>query len=77
MAFHVKLITVRKRLNVVFGTRTKSLHGNIESSSHSGNIESSSHSLDLTPYDSFFWGWLKSKVFATPPQSLNSSTKNC
>ena len=61
------LVTVRNRLAEVFGHRVIALHH---------DVEWPPRSPDLT-CDFFLWGYLKSKVFATPPHwHCNSTTKN-
>ena len=56
-------LAVRVRLNEVFGeNRVIALHH---------NVEWPPRSPDLTPCDFFMWGYLKNKVFATPPQNIN------
>src|SRR5688500_6796994 len=39
--------------------------------SRKGDIRWSSRSCDLSPLDYFLWGFLKSKVYAKNPQTLN------
>ena len=52
---------VRNRLREVFGDRVIGM---------GHNIEWPARSPDLTPCDFFLWGWLKQRVFVTPPQDL-------
>ena len=56
------LLAVCATLNLLFGERVLSLDN---------NIEWPPRSLDLSPWDFFHWGYLKDKVFITPPESLN------
>ena len=35
------------------------------------DVEWPPRSPDLTPCDFFLWGYVKDKVFATPPQNIN------
>ena len=58
----MRLLTVRGRLNQLFGKRLLSLHN---------NTEWPARSPDLIPCDIFFGGYLKDKVFRTPPESWN------
>jgi len=37
-----------------------------------GHIEWPARSLDLNPFDYFFWGYLKSKIYITKPQELDN-----
>ena len=52
---------VRNRLGEVFGNRIIGL-------GHA--VEWPPRSSDLTPYDFFLWGYLKNKVYETPPNDL-------
>ena len=52
---------VRDILNDMFGHRVIGM---------GHNIDWPARSPDLTPCDFFLWGHLKSKVFTTPPESL-------
>lgn len=52
---------VRRRLSEVFENRVVALRH---------DVEWPPRSPDLTPCDFFLWGYLKQKVFATPPQDL-------
>ena len=56
------LLAVRGRLKQLFGERVLSLHN---------NTEWPPRSPDLTHCDFFLCGYLKDKVFRTPPESLN------
>ncbi len=58
-----RLIEVRDRLNRVFG------NNRVVGLGH--NIEWPPRSPDLTPCDFFLWGYLKNKVFSTPPQDVD------
>jgi hypothetical protein len=58
-----RLIAVRDRLNDVFGNHR------IIGLGH--DVEWPPRSPDLTPCDFFLWGYLKDKVFSTPPQNIN------
>ena len=59
-----RLITVRDRLNAVFGSNR------IIGLGH--DVEWPPRSPDLTPYDFFMWGYLKDRVFSTgPPQNID------
>ena len=53
---------VTKRLTELFGDRVIALNR---------PAEWPPRSSDLTPLDFFFWGHLKSKIFATPPANLH------
>lgn len=56
-----RTVPVRRRLQQVFGHRVIALgHG----------IEWPPRSPDLTPCDFFLWGYLKQKVYTTPPTSI-------
>ena len=58
-----RLIDVRDRLNEVFGdNRVIALQQ---------NVEWPPRSPDLTPCDFFLWGYLKNKVFTTPPENID------
>ena len=57
---HTALI-VRHRLNELFPQRVVSLHH---------DVEWPPHSPDLTPLDFFLWGYIKSRVYQTPPADL-------
>ena len=54
------LVTVRNRLAEVFGHRVIALHHDVEWPPRSPNMTS----------DFFLWGYLKSKVFTTPPTDI-------
>ena len=58
-----RLIEVRDRLNEVFGDNR------VIALQH--NVEWPPRSPDLTPYDFFLWGYLKNKVFTTPPENID------
>ncbi len=53
---------VSERLRELFGDRVVALNR---------NVEWPPRSPDLTPLDFFLWGYLKSKVFVTPPANLD------
>ena len=55
-------IIVRDRLNEVFNNRVIAL---------GHETEWPHRSPDLTPYDFFLWGYIKNKVFTTPPRNPN------
>jgi hypothetical protein len=57
-----RLIQVRDRLNEVFG------NNRVVGLDH--DVEWPPRSPDLTPCDFFLWGYLKDKVFSTPPQNI-------
>lgn len=57
-----QLIAVRNRLLEVFQNRVIALHL---------PVEWPPRSPDLTPCDYFLWGYLKDKVYRTPPQNVN------
>ena len=59
-----RLVEVRGRLNRVFGANRVIALGH--------NIEWPPRSPDLTPCDFFLWGYLKNKVFITPPENVNA-----
>ena len=59
-----RLIQVRDRLNEVFG------NNHIIGLGH--NVEWPPRSPDLTPCDYFLWGYLKDKIFATPPHDIDA-----
>lgn len=56
-----RLIAVRNRLTELFGNRIIALHF---------PVEWPARSPDLTPCDFFLWGYLKGKVFQTPPATI-------
>ena len=56
-----RLRDVRNRLVNTFGNRLVAL---------GTAVEWPARSPDLTPLDFFLWGYLKSKVYATPPQNI-------
>ena len=57
-----RLIAVRERLReLLIGQRVIALHH---------NVEWPPRSPDLTPCDFFLWGYLKSKVYTSPPVDL-------
>ena len=56
-----RLVAVRERLRELFGQRVIALYH---------NVEWSPRSPDLTPCDFFLWGYLKSKVYTSPPVDL-------
>ena len=57
-----QLIAVRNRLLEIFKNPVIALHF---------PVEWPPRSPDLTPCDYFFWGYLKDKVYRTPPQNIN------
>ena len=57
-----RVIQVRDRLNEVFG------NNRVVGLDH--DVEWPPRSPDLTPCDFFLWGYLKDKVFSTPPQNI-------
>ena len=57
-----RLIRVRNRLEELFGNRVIALNH---------RVEWPPRSPDLTPCDFFLWGYLKSKVYTTPPHSID------
>ena len=57
-----RLVAVQERLRQLFGNRVIAL---------GHNVEWPPRSPDLTPCDFFLWGYLKGKVFTTPPNDLN------
>ena len=57
-----RLRAVTARLRELFGNRVIALH-------HA--VEWPPRSPDLTPCDFFLWGYLKAKVYASPPNDLN------
>ena len=58
-----RLVEVRDRLNAVF------VNNHVIGFGH--NVEWPPRSPDLTPCDFFLWGYLKDKVFSTPPREIN------
>lgn len=56
-----RLQAVRQRLAEMFGDRVISLHH---------EVEWPARSPDLTPCDYFLWGYLKGKVYSTPPEDI-------
>ena len=58
-----RLLEVRDRLNGVFGNERVIGLGH--------NVEWPPRSPDLTPCDFFLWGYLKGKVFSSPPHDVN------
>ena len=58
-----RLMQVRDRLNEVFG------NNRVVGLGH--DVEWPPRSPDLTPCDFFLWGYLKDKVFSTPPQNID------
>ena len=56
-----RLVAVRNRLAEVFGHRVIALYH---------DVEWPPRSPDLTCCDFFLWGYLKSKVFTTPPRDI-------
>lgn len=56
-----RTIVVRNRLSRVFGRRVIAI---------GHEVEWPARSPDLTPCDYFLWGYLKSKVFSTPPENI-------
>jgi hypothetical protein len=58
-----RLIKVRDRLNTVFGNHR------IIGLGH--DVEWPLRSPDLTPCNLFLWGYLKDRLFSTPPQNTN------
>ena len=58
-----RLIEVRDRLNAVFG------NNRIIGLGH--DVEWPPRSPDLTPCDFFLWGYIKDKVFSTPPRDID------
>ena len=59
----LRVIEVRDRLNEVFG------ENRVIALQH--NVEWPPRSPDLTPCDFFLWGYLKNKVFTTPPENIS------
>ena len=57
-----RLIAVRNRLRELFGNRVIALHH---------DVEWPPRSPDLTPCDFFLWGYLKNKVYTSPPLDLD------
>ena len=57
------LIAVRDRLNAVFGNNRVIGLGH--------NVEWPPRSPDLTPCDFFLWGYIKDKVFSSPPRDID------
>ena len=57
-----RLIEVKDRLNEVFG------HDRVIGLGH--DVEWPPRSPDLTPCDFFLWGYLKNKVFSSPPHDI-------
>ena len=55
-------LIVRERLHELFGDHIVALNH---------DIEWPARSPDLTPCDFFLWGYLKSKVYVTPPENMN------
>ena len=55
-------LIVRERIHELFGDHIVALNH---------NIEWPARSPDLTQCDFFLWGYLKSKVYATPPENMN------
>ena len=53
---------VRDRLRELFGHRVIALYE---------DVEWPPRSPDLTPYDFILWGYLKNKVYTSPPNDLN------
>ena len=60
------LARVRNRLAEVFGHRAIAVHHDVEWPPRSPN---------LTSCNFFLWGYLKSKVFTTPPTDIDSTTR--
>ena len=58
-----RLIAVRDRLNAVFGNNRVIGLGH--------NVEWPPRSPDLTPCDFFLWGYIKDKVFSSPPRDID------
>ena len=58
-----RLIEFRDRLNEVFG------ENRVIALQH--NVEWPPCSPDLTPCDFFLWGYLKNKMFTTPPENID------
>ena len=58
-----RVINVRDRLNEVFG------NNRVVGLGH--DVEWPPRSPDLTPCDFFLWGYIKSKVFVNPPQTIH------
>ena len=56
-----RLLAVRERLQEVFGNHVIALNH---------DVEWPPRSPDLTPCDFFLWGYLKEKVYSTPPRSV-------
>ena len=56
-----RLRAVRDRLRVVFDRRLVAL---------GTEVEWPPRSPDLTPMDFFLWGYIKGKVFLTPPENI-------
>lgn len=61
-----RLIAVRDRLRELFGHRVIALYE---------DVEWPPRSPDLTPCDFFLWGYLKNKVYTSPPNDLNDLQK--
>ena len=59
-----RVINVRDRLNEVFG------NNRVVGLGH--DVEWPPRSPDLTPCDFFLWGYIKSKVFVNPPQTIHN-----
>ncbi len=57
-----RLLAVRERLRELFGNRVIALHH---------DIPWPPRSPDLSPCDFFLWGYLKGKVFTSPPDSIH------
>ena len=57
-------LIIRERLHELFGDHIVALNHDIEWPARSPN---------LTPCDFFLWGYLKSKVYVTPPENMNQS----
>jgi hypothetical protein len=57
-----RLIAVGDRLRELFGHRVIALHH---------QVEWPPRSPDLTPCNFFLWGYLKNKVYTSPPRDLN------
>ena len=63
-----RVINVRDRLNEVFG------NNRVVGLGH--DVEWPPRSPDLTPCDFFLWGYIKSKVFVNPPQTIHDLRQN-
>ena len=62
-SLHIALSQVRDRLNDVFGNNRVIGLGH--------DVEWPPRSPDITPCDFFLWGYIKNKVFSTPPRDID------